>query len=142
MSLSPITIERFKAYYERNPSWGTLHVVLEDGNLEDSHIAFCRNAAIQEGDHDGKELCDILLKMNCIQRNELHRLPMGNRHWVDEPMVQDLKKLRYQLDRSIEVAESASCIYTPAQKPERINNGYEIGDFVITPRVPKTDFQG
>lgn len=52
---------------------GNLHIVLEDGNVHDDHIKFCRNQCILNEDKDGIELCDLLLRMSWTQRTKLSR---------------------------------------------------------------------
>jgi len=56
-------------------AWGSLHVVLDDGNHAD---AFCdewlEQHAISEGDEDGAELARLLKKMSRTQRSKLARL--------------------------------------------------------------------
>ncbi len=64
----------------------------------------------------------------------------------DVGVYADLKKLERQLHAavtSIEAEMPMSCVFPiKTNEPNKINKGYEIGDFVITPRFPKTDFQG
>lgn len=66
--LSPELIEVFAAYYRQNPVWGSLHVVLDDGNYGTKHvIASCRWAR-EIGDKDGLALGIILKGMTRSQR--------------------------------------------------------------------------
>lgn len=64
----PEVIERFAAYHLENPVWGSLHIVLEDFNIDDSHVQFCVDYAIKSGDKEGEELGKILLQMSKSQR--------------------------------------------------------------------------
>lgn len=53
---------------------GALHIVLDDGNIDDSSILFCKKYAEERGDVNGARLCKILLKMSKTQRAALsHR---------------------------------------------------------------------
>jgi hypothetical protein len=67
----PEVLERFRAYHEIYPGWGSLHIVLDDGNVKDSNVAFCRNYALAQNDEEGVELADILLQMSETQRLKL-----------------------------------------------------------------------
>lgn len=66
----PEVIERFRAYHQKpeNGAWGSLHIVLEDSNAEDSSVQFCVGYAEESGDTEGAELAKILLKMSRTQR--------------------------------------------------------------------------
>jgi hypothetical protein len=60
----------------------------------------------------------------------------------DLEILADLKKLEKQVGMAIKSIES-DVQYYPLPKDEiKINQGYQVGDFTITPRFPKTDFQG
>lgn len=66
----PEVIERFRAYHRKpeNGAWGSLHIALEDSNVEDSSVQFCVGYAEERGDTEGAELAKILLKMSRTQR--------------------------------------------------------------------------
>ena len=66
--LSPELIEVFAAYYRQNPVWGTLHVVMDDGNYGDEHVKHCIEWADKVGDKDGLALGIILKGMTRSQR--------------------------------------------------------------------------
>lgn len=70
----PDVIERFRAYHATNPVWGSLHIVLEDHNVEDSSVRFCVQYAEQTGDVEGAELARVLLTLSRTQRSRLSRL--------------------------------------------------------------------
>jgi len=81
----PEVIERFVAYYQAkgDGAWGSLHIVLEDGNVLDSNVAFCRDYAARQGDTEGRALAEILLRMTRSQRGRLTRKV---REWIaDNP---------------------------------------------------------
>ena len=62
-----------KTYYDRHSLGGSLHVVLEDGNLGDGHIEWCREYARTEGDAEGAALASMLLGMTGTQRRCVYR---------------------------------------------------------------------
>lgn len=69
----PEVRERFEAYFQKHPTWGSLHVVLDDGNVEDHFVLHARELADVAGDTEGFELADILLAMSKTQRLKLGR---------------------------------------------------------------------
>ena len=70
----PIALE----YYEDHPMGGSLHVVLEDGNVADKHVLMCAEWAAEKGDVPGLRLARILLRMSRPQRSRLGRLLHDN----------------------------------------------------------------
>lgn len=70
----PEVLPRFQAYLEKNPVWGSLHIVLEDGNLADHNVQWCINHAREIGDTEGEALAEILLRMGYTQRRKLPHL--------------------------------------------------------------------
>ena len=67
----PIT----RAYYAKdgNGAGGNLHIVLDDCNVKDGHVIFCKEQCIQRGDSDGLALCELLLRMSRTQRLKIAR---------------------------------------------------------------------
>lgn len=65
--------DRFKAYYHKaNNGWGPLNLVLKSSaNVKDSHVAFCRQSAVEACDNEAVELADILAGMSKSQRIKL-----------------------------------------------------------------------
>jgi hypothetical protein len=63
-------IEDFKRYVRQTEfnSGGSLHLVLDDFNIEDSNVQYCINSAIEYGDEEGTRLGRILLSMSRTQR--------------------------------------------------------------------------
>lgn len=61
----------YRDHYEHGGAGGSLHIVLDDGNVEDSHVEFCRQFAIEHGDSEGEKLAEILLRMSKTQRSKL-----------------------------------------------------------------------
>ena len=69
----PEVIADFAAYYARHPSWGSLHIVLEDHNNQDCHVDFCVGWARDNRDAEGERLAAILRRMSRTQRGRLAR---------------------------------------------------------------------
>lgn len=65
---------RFAAYNEIHPSWGSLHIVLDDENVEDWHVGWCIGYADAKGDEEGSALGYILLDMSESQRRKMANL--------------------------------------------------------------------
>lgn len=72
-SITPELLARFRAYYLKHPTWGSLHVVLDDDNLHDAHVAYCLDWAEGIGDEEGAALARILLPMSRSQRGRIAR---------------------------------------------------------------------
>ena len=72
--VTPALIERFNKYHYRHCAWGSLHIVLDDFNLEDQHVKFCIQYAKEQGDTEGAELGELLLQMSETQRAKVARL--------------------------------------------------------------------
>ena len=72
--LTPEIIGSFCAYHEVNPSWGSLHVVLDDKNVKDGSVQFCLLLAKSNGDAEGANLAELLLKMSLTQRGKLAKI--------------------------------------------------------------------
>jgi hypothetical protein len=70
----PDVIDRFRAYKEKEPCWGSIHIVLDDGNVRDKDVKFCIEFALERGDTEGHELACMLLGMSITQRNKLRRI--------------------------------------------------------------------
>ena len=70
----PDVLDRFRAYRERHPSWGALHVVLEDLNVGDDSVRRCLDFARDDADEEGHALAEILLTMSRTQRIRLARI--------------------------------------------------------------------
>lgn len=70
----PEVLPLIKAYYAKpgNGVGGWLHIVLDDGNIETSHIEYCKQSAIEHNDADGVAIADLLLRMSKTQRKKLY----------------------------------------------------------------------
>lgn len=64
-------------YYGKpgNCAGGHLHIVLDDGNIDDDDVEFCLQSAKQNGDFDGVRLATKLLAMSKTQRRKLYAMP-------------------------------------------------------------------
>jgi len=58
--------------YDREPCGGSLHIVLDDGNLDDEDIAHCYSCAKEEGDELAVEICECLLSWSVEMRQQLY----------------------------------------------------------------------
>lgn len=69
----PDVVGRFSDYLKipGNGSWGSLHIVLDDGNIGNDHVLYCIGCAEENGDGEGRELGLILLSMSKTQRKKL-----------------------------------------------------------------------
>lgn len=77
----PEVIERFRAYRKKpgNAAWGSLHLVLDDGNTEDYFVRRSISWAEECGDLEGAELARLLLLMSRTQRSKLARISVTSR---------------------------------------------------------------
>lgn len=66
----PETINLFRSYHSKpmNGSWGSLHIVLEDGNVKNADVEYCLQYAKDNDDIEGEKLANILLRMSKTQR--------------------------------------------------------------------------
>jgi hypothetical protein len=65
-------IRRIKPYYNVNTGGGSLHIALDDGNMEADHILFCLRWAEEHDDKDAVALAKLLLDMSIDERYELY----------------------------------------------------------------------
>lgn len=67
----PEIVDRFLAYYKENRAWGSLHIVLDDNNVDNDDVEFCIGWAQEHKDTEGETLARILLDMSKSQRLRL-----------------------------------------------------------------------
>jgi len=60
-------------YYENNPCGGSIHVVLDDGSLEDTHVSWCAGYACGKNDQEGSDLAEIMSMMSLAQRKRVYK---------------------------------------------------------------------
>jgi hypothetical protein len=66
-----------REFYEDNPGGGSLHIVLDDGNCEDSHIWWCiKNPIVEEEDEAALMVAGLLF---CLSEDE--RLQLYEKDW-------------------------------------------------------------
>lgn len=70
----PQVRDRFAAYHARHPAWGSLHVVMADGNVSDDSVRWAMAHAAGEGDEEAMDLALVLLAMSRTQRSKLARV--------------------------------------------------------------------
>ena len=70
----PEVLPLINEYYEKdgNCAGGTLHVVLDDGNIETIFVKHAVEYARENNDEDGEKLGELLLKMSYTQRYKLY----------------------------------------------------------------------
>jgi hypothetical protein len=70
----PEVIPLIREYYAKsgNGAGGSLHIVLEDGNLEDRNVDFCIDYARSRDDADGVLLAQMLRRMTRAQRSRIY----------------------------------------------------------------------
>lgn len=75
----PDVAAMFRAYYQQpgNGAWGSLHIVLDDGNTDDDSVRLCIGFAQERGDTEGERLANILLAMSRTQRRKLPFVASG-----------------------------------------------------------------
>ena len=66
-----------RGYYRDNPVGGSLHIALDDGNMEDSHLDFCIKTAKERQDNPGLVLARALKHSSMTQRLKVYRNKMG-----------------------------------------------------------------
>lgn len=117
----PEVIDRFAAYHRREPAWGSLHVVLDDGNVADEFVRGCIEHAEGMGDAEGAELARILLSMSKTQRARLPRLVAERYRWGGErvsiPVVLDQRPRSNPIEQAAPPTWTAGLITWPHPVP-------------------------
>lgn len=62
-------------YYEFEPSGGSCHIALDDGNLDDDDIEFCAKESHKNGDYFGVEICKHLTSFTVEERELIVERP-------------------------------------------------------------------
>lgn len=70
----PEVLPAFVNYHDEHLAWGSLHIVLDDGNVDDDSVIFSANHALEDGDLFGYALALMLLQMSKTQRKKLGRI--------------------------------------------------------------------
>jgi hypothetical protein len=77
--------DQISSYYQvdGNGAGGTLHIVLDDGNVETDHIQWCIDNTIKaENDQEALDIANELLKLSYSARKRLY-----NNQWKTEKDV-------------------------------------------------------
>lgn len=53
--------------FERSPAGGNLHIVIDDWNLEDSSLDFCRNAILTTERDGGGDEESLAVQLECVE---------------------------------------------------------------------------
>lgn len=61
-----------RSYYAKHAAGGSLHIVLDDGNLCDHNVDFCIKFAQKEGDRQGEALARLIRSASYTQRKKLY----------------------------------------------------------------------
>lgn len=72
-----VVLAQARAYYEKNQSGGSLHVVLDDGNTDRDNCQFCYNWANEHDDGEGMLLAEALMELSQKERDEIYRTLHG-----------------------------------------------------------------
>ena len=65
-------IELVKEYYIDNCTGGSLHIVLDDGNLSNSSIDWCAGYACGKDDDEGNDIANLMGWMTMKQRRKVY----------------------------------------------------------------------
>jgi hypothetical protein len=77
----------FYAYLEYNATWGSLHIALDDNNIDRGSIEFCLNYALENKDYLGAYLASVLLTLS---DDELEFLKNDTESPLDQSFVEIL----------------------------------------------------
>ena len=84
-------IELCKHYYAKEPCGGNLHIVLDDGNLADVHIAWCSGLAFGVRDMEGHDIAEIMRMMTRAQREKVYEHYVWYAYQNDPPTKEGQK---------------------------------------------------
>lgn len=70
----PDVLKLLKPYIAKNLAGGSLHIVLDDKNLDESSIEFCAEYAKTNQDSEGQQLAEMLLRCSKTQRNKISKI--------------------------------------------------------------------
>lgn len=76
----PEVLPQVVEYYRLpgNGAGGSLHIVLDEGNVSDDNVRFCIGWARDHGDDAGVQLAEVLLRMSRTQRRKLYAMSWGH----------------------------------------------------------------
>lgn len=67
----PEALPFMQAVYDRHATGCCLHIVLDDGNIKNSHVEFCIKNALEQGHSDCLRAACILMLCSSTQRIKL-----------------------------------------------------------------------
>jgi len=72
----PEVMPLIKAYYaiSGNGVGGNLHIILDDGNIDNEDVKFCLDECKKSCDSEGVILCGLLLRMSKTQRRKMYKM--------------------------------------------------------------------
>jgi hypothetical protein len=73
----PDVLPLVRDYYVEHSTGGSLHIVLDDGNVENAHVDFCIEWAIEHDDAEGEKLARLIRTMTKTQRRKLYQADKG-----------------------------------------------------------------
>lgn len=62
-------LKKAREFYEYYPTGGNLHIVLDDGNIEEDHVRWCVDLANNEKD---LAAADLGMDLLCLTANDRH----------------------------------------------------------------------
>lgn len=62
-------------YYSTDGAGGTCHIVLDDGNIEDGHVQYCKEYSEELNDFWGLTIATLLLDFSEEEREEIIEEP-------------------------------------------------------------------
>jgi hypothetical protein len=70
----PEVLPLVQAVYRRHSGGCCLHIVTDDGNVEDEHVTYCLEYAKEQAHPDCIAAAELLLRMSKTQRLKIYRL--------------------------------------------------------------------
>lgn len=61
-----------QAYANENECGGNLHIILDDGNLENCNLDWCSGYCCAKGDQNGQDICNFLRFMKMEDRERIY----------------------------------------------------------------------
>lgn len=76
ISVTKDVVGMFRQYRRMpdNGAWGSLHIAMDDGNMDDNSIQFCYARAMERGDGCAVALASILMAMSKTQRRKIYHV--------------------------------------------------------------------
>ena len=70
----PVIKELIQYYYDdlENSTGGYCHIALDDGNVEDGYLWWCREECRKHGDHFGRFIMEVLREFTVEERERMY----------------------------------------------------------------------